>query len=393
MVLFGLAITGLVALVALVLDGGNLYLQHRTSQAAADAAALGGTTALRNATATTPVSTIASAVTTYAQANAFGSAPSVSCATFIGVDGNPVGGVIHPSSGFVTPGCPAVSSIIPASAAGIHVEVRIAFRPYLIGMLQAVCGSFCGSPTVDARASGMVGVLTGYDTRNAPIIVCGGGGLGDYAAKLVPQTPVVATSVPGVLAATPATLPSFHGSPPLTILDTLLITPVATPGPQFEVNPAKDGIVYYIKGQHLGADGADCGLSGFKGEAATSQPTPFIQNVMSTATPATIQGDVGNRVPQVAQAVAAAAGCGTSVSWTEGGPGCVMILPIADGSSGTTFDIGAWGAFYVWCIKDSSGCQEYAGQYLADWPISGGPAANLWTFGVPGGITVIHLTQ
>jgi Flp pilus assembly protein TadG len=393
MVLFGLAITGLVALVGLVLDGGNIYLQHRTAQAAADAAALAGASALRSADpATTTVNTIASAVTNYAAANAFGPAPSVACATFIGTDGNAVGGLIRPTSGFVTPGCPAVATSIPPSAAGVHVEVRIAFRPYLIGMLQNVCGTFCGNPTADARASAIVGVLTGYDTRNAPIIVCGGGTAGNFAAKMVPQTPVVATSVPGVLAATPASLP--NPKDPNTTTDTLLVTPSTTPGPRFVPNPAKDGTVYYIKGQQLGQNSANCSDSGFKGEASDAQPTPYIQDVMSTATPATIQGDTGDRVPQVAQAVAAANGCAKSMSWDEGKPGCVLILPIANDSDGNTFYIGAWGAFYVWCINDTgTGCQEYAGQYLANWPISGGPSANIWTFGNRSGVTSIHLTQ
>jgi hypothetical protein len=369
-----------------------MYLQHRTAQAAADAAALAGTSALRAAGNTTPVSTIATAVTTYAQANAFGPAPSVACATFIGLDGSVVGGVVHPGSGYVSPGCPAVSGSIPSAAAGVKVELRISFRPYLIGILQNVCGTYCGNPTADARASAMVGVLTAYDTRNAPIIVCGGGTTGNYAAKLSTQTPVVATTTPGVLAATPATLPNPKN--PGTANDTLLVTPSTTPGPAFLPNPAKDGTIYYIKGQKLGQDNATCSDTGFKGEADASQPTPFVQDVMSTATPATIQGDTGNRVPQVAQAVATAGGCGTSVTWDEGKPGCVLILPIADASSGNTFYIGAWGAFYVWCINDTgAGCQEYAGQYLANWPIAGGPSTSIWTFGARGGVTTIRLTQ
>jgi hypothetical protein len=70
-----------------------------------------------------------------------------------------------------------------------------------------------------------------------------------------------------------------------------------------------------------------------------------------------------------------------------------MILPLVDGSNGITFNIQAWGAFYVWCVRTTgSGCQEFAGQYLANWPIAGGLSANIWTFGSGGGITVIHLT-
>jgi hypothetical protein len=212
-------------------------------------------------------------------------------------------------------------------------------------------------------------------------------------ARLATQTPVVATTTPGVLAATPGSLP--NPKDPSTASDTLLVTPSTTPGPRFVPNAAKDGTVYYIKGEKLGQDNANCSDTGFKGEADSAQPTPYIQDVMSTATPATIQGRTGNDVPVLAQAVATANGCGTSVTWDEGKPGCVMILPIADDSDDDTFYIGAWGAFYVWCINNSgsAGCQEYAGQYLANWPISGGPAANIWTFGARGGVTTVHLTQ
>jgi hypothetical protein len=393
MVLFGLVITGLVALLALVLDGGNIYLQHRTAQASADAAALAGTSALRSANNSTPTSTIATAVTTYAGLNAFGPPPTVACAYFVGTDGTSVGGLIHPSSGFVSPGCPTDSpGSIPNAAAGVHVDVHIAFSPYLIGMLQNVCGTFCVNPTADARASAMVGVLTAYDTRNAPIIVCGGGTTGNFAARLSTQTPVVATTTPGVLAATPATLPNPKS--PNTTSDTLLVTPSTTPAPQLVPNPAKDGTIYYVKGENLGSDSANCKDSGFKGEASGVQATPYVQDVMSTATPATIQGRTGNDVPTLAQAVAAANGCTKTVTWDEGKPGCVMILPIADHSDDDTFYIGAWGAFYVWCINATgAGCQEYAGQYLANWPISGGPSANIWTFGAHTGVTTIHLTQ
>jgi hypothetical protein len=393
MVLLGLSIVGLVALVALVLDGGSVYLQHRTGQAAADAAALAGTRALRDANSTTAVSSIASTVTTYAQANAFGVQPTVACATFVGTDGSVVGGIIRPTSGFVTPGCPTVSASIPSTAAGVHVDTHIAFQPYLIGMLSSVCGTFCSAPTADSHATGQVGVLTAYDTDNAPIIVCGGGVSPNFAAKLSTQTPVVVTTTPGRLANTPASLPKVNSGGPDTLTDTLLVTPATTPAPPFIADKTKDGTIYYVKGQFLGADSAACGDSGFKGEANPTQTQPSIQNVMGTSTP-TIEGDTGNRVPQVAHQVATANGCGTDLTWVAGDPGCVMILPIADNSSGNTFYIGAWGAFYLWCYRDTgAGCQEYVAQYLANWDAPGGPSAAVWTFGASGGITVVHLIQ
>ena len=43
MVMFALALVGILAMVGLVIDGGYLYVQRRTAQSAADAAALAGT--------------------------------------------------------------------------------------------------------------------------------------------------------------------------------------------------------------------------------------------------------------------------------------------------------------------------------------------------------------
>ena len=120
---------------------------------------------------------------------------------------------------------------------------------------------------------------------------------------------------------------------------------------------------------------------------------------VAAATPAVISGETGNDVPRISENVATSGACvaGTdpAVQWSEGRPGCVVILPIVDGSTGLNFRVRAWAAFYVWCIRTSggSGCQEFAGQLLANWLAAGGPAVNAWTFGAGGGISVVRLTQ
>ena len=76
LVLFALSILGIVALVALAADGGFLYVQRRTAQAAADAGALAGARALREASA---VSAIGTAATTAAGRNTFGGSQTVLC--------------------------------------------------------------------------------------------------------------------------------------------------------------------------------------------------------------------------------------------------------------------------------------------------------------------------
>src|SRR5258707_13048388 len=86
LLIFGFGVFGLVALIALVLDGGNVSVQRRTTQLAADAAALARARELRGANPSTPVSVIAAAITSYAQAHAFGVAPLLLCAHFVGTD-------------------------------------------------------------------------------------------------------------------------------------------------------------------------------------------------------------------------------------------------------------------------------------------------------------------
>ena len=333
---------------------------------------------------------IAAAITNYAQANAFGATPTVLCAYFVAPDGVSAIGTLVNTAG---PSCPAgIAASIPSAASGVHVETHVSFPTYLLGMLRIA------TLNADANATAQIGILTGADTRNVPLIVCGGGGGTGYdALRLATQTPVVATTTPGVLAATPASLPVVGGNPNVTTSQ-LLVTPAAGRPPAYVANPAVDGTIYYIKGQQIStSNGSNCGASGFHGASASSQPTPYIQDVTS-ATPAVIVGQTGNSVPQISQQVASSGACvaGTNPSnqWSQGQPGCVMILPLVDGSNGITFNIQAWGAFYVWCVRTTggSGCQEFAGQYLANWPIAGGLSANVWTFGAGGGVTVIHLT-
>src|SRR5712691_11286366 len=82
MVLFALTVVALMAMIGLVVDGGNIYVQRRTAQSSADAAALAGTRALRNATSPDQVGAISPAIVSYAAENNFGVPPRVPCAYF-----------------------------------------------------------------------------------------------------------------------------------------------------------------------------------------------------------------------------------------------------------------------------------------------------------------------
>jgi hypothetical protein len=191
--------------------------------------------------------------------------------------------------------------------------------------------------------------------------------------------------VPHSLAATPNTFPIFNPGPSDAVNDRLLITPAAgTPTPPaYVADGSKDGRTYELTGPHVSnGTGGDCNASGFHGAAYSTQPTPFVQD--TTSTTAVMWGATGSSPPNITHQVAVSGGCQSgSPPQVEGNPGCVMLLPIASSGSGAgtpkVLDVGAWGAFYVWCLRSTgAGCQVYAGQFLADWPISGGPATNTW---------------
>jgi hypothetical protein len=390
-VLFALSLTGLLALMALVLDGGYLYVQRRTAQSAADAAALAAAAELSRATAPTGNTSIATAVCTYAQDNSFGVTPQIARAYFVDTSGNQIAG--YPIALPVACGGSGGSSAIPwgsNGANGVHVEVNIPFPTLLAGMFGVAHISTAGS------ATGQIGIATAGDARNAPFIVCGGGA--GAAERIVNITPPIYTTTPQVLGSTPVALPTTQNSGPPVTPEILLATP--GPGqptmPAYYGNPGDDGHVYYIKGQHMGGAGGNCGVNGFKGGANPTQtPTDDWVN-LGSGTPVVMVDLQGNKVPQVNGNATAAGACaaGTDPStWSPGDPGCIMWLPIANDGNSPLLDVQAWGAFYVWCGNISGGmCQEFVGQYLANWK-SGGPSVNAWEAGRGGGSTVVHLGQ
>jgi hypothetical protein len=380
LVLFSLALLGLLGLVGLVLDGGNVYLQRRTAQAAADAGALAGTRSLLYAPSTLAVSQIVTDATTYAAANAFGATPGVACAYFVNTSGAAISGGAIINDGTIG-SCPSTTSSIPTTASGVHVHTHIAFNTYVARILRIA------SFAADAEGTAQVGILTTYNAGNVPLIVCGGGA-GNTLRVSAASRYTVTTSTDRVTAV-PNPLPTYTVSGSSgTTPDQLLLA-------SNQLDASKDGYTYYVKGSSIGKSNSDCGAdsSKFDGGALPGQAV--------TTLPATLQGTNGNSVPSISQAVTAPGGCsaGTDIMQsTAGAPGCVLILPVANGvtsSNPPVLTIQAWGAFYVWCNKSNTsggGCQEFVGQFLANWPIPYGQTSNSWVFGSTG-ITIVHLTR
>jgi hypothetical protein len=133
-VLFAIALIAMLALLGVAVDGGTLYIQRRTAQNAADAAALAGVRALQQTpTGTGSSATVPLAICQYVTANNFGVTPSVT-AYFVDVNGARIAGGDIP----LPANCAGLVSSVPIwpHAAGVHVDVTEGpYNTYLVGIV------------------------------------------------------------------------------------------------------------------------------------------------------------------------------------------------------------------------------------------------------------------
>ena len=387
LVLFALAIFGIVALLGLVVDGGFLYVQRRTAQTAADAGALAGARALREASSTT---VIANAAINTAHANAFGITPTVLCAYLVGLDGvTPLGMLNVPPAGA---NCPAVASATSINnASGVHVDAQITYPSIIAGMLRV------SSFTAAGQATAQLGTPSGISTNNAPLIICAGGTNG--AASRITTTPALSQlnidNGPGATTYTSVT--TYNVNSNNLTLEKILDT-------SNNVIAGLAGHVYYLKGPLIGqvSQGTvsnDCAAPSntFDGGSVPGQTVTL---------PGQLSGSHGNSVPAIGAQVEAPGGCASGAqpdNWIAGSPGCVMFLPLATSYVGTdsnnrpVFSIPAAAEFYVWCNKSSqngNGCQEYVGQLVPGGAVTGKflTSVSITNNAAPTGAIAVHLT-
>jgi Flp pilus assembly protein TadG len=385
LVLFALAIVGIVALVGLVVDGGFLYVQRRTAQTAADAGALAGARALRELSATTAIN---QAAIDAAHANTFGTTPTITCVSLVDIHGAWLATLSGSGSN-----CPLGAATSLNNASGVHVDVEITYPTIIAGMLRL------SSFTAAGQATAQLGTPGGVWTNDAPLIVCGGGPTG--AAGVVSQTPVVTVTASGQVTNVPSPLLPVYNVGPNSgyVIEQLL----KTVNGKTVVDSDKNGHVYYLKGQYIGhwssgALGNGCGAQSnkFDGGAVPNQVITL---------PGQLYGTNGNSVSTIGAQVEAPGGCAAGTdfvdNWSAGAPGCIMLLPVADGSVATSsnnplFTVPLEAAFYVWCNKSSNSvCQEWVGQLIANEDLTGSLLTSVAINGnsLPTGGIAIHLTQ
>src|SRR5438477_10717753 len=96
LILFVLGATAMVAMLGLVVDGGNVYINRRVARTAADTAALAAVRALAvkppSGTNVVQKQEVGNAICTYVPTNNFGTYTGVLGAKYVGSNGQPVGG-------------------------------------------------------------------------------------------------------------------------------------------------------------------------------------------------------------------------------------------------------------------------------------------------------------
>ena len=388
LVLFALGIVGMVALMALVVDGGFVYVQRRTAQAAADAGALAAARSLRDASS---LSAIRNAADGFSTPNAFGSPPVVQCVYLVDTAGAAAGTI------YADPGatCPSGTATTINGASGVHVDVRITRPTFMAAMLGL------STLNADGHATAQLGTPSGLYTKTSPLIVCGGGTRG--AAARVDATPPVTIIGGTVQSPPPTSLPTYTVSNNSGyVMEQFLIGGT--------IDASRNGHVYYLKGPVVGqANGTiggsavtnDCGAASnkFDGGAAPDQ--------VLTSLPGDLNATSGNTVANIGAQVEAPGGCAGGVNianWTAGSPGCVMILPVADGTgtgsspSNPILHIQTMAAFYVWCNKSSNSgtnCQEWVGQLITGDNVVGNllTSISISSNSPPSVPVAVHLTQ
>lgn len=126
LVVFSMTIVAVVAMVGLIVDGGNAYAQQRRAQNGLDAAAEAGTVQLaRRLMGVEPGNTdaqwdalVLSSVTTTASVNGV---QSITTPNYVDIDGDVLG--------------PVGTGTIPADAAGVHATGTRDFNTYLAGVI------------------------------------------------------------------------------------------------------------------------------------------------------------------------------------------------------------------------------------------------------------------
>jgi Flp pilus assembly protein TadG len=375
LVIFALTSTVLLAGMGLVLDAGYDFVQRRTMQNAADAAALAGAQILARDATTTEVFATVSAV---AVENGVPSSANVRCQYI--TDANTTGvaacedGVAPPTDyGTITGVAVTVGEThgtFVMKAIGIATSGTAATAAAQIQVLGGYPGTAapfapCGVKTKLASDLDGASTFSIFETEDDPIY--------DNKGKITGYNTVVVND-----ADNHATIRESAYS-----FDWLGLNGLSRPGPG--VTAPADRPEFLIHGPQIEECGVHSsswkGLNGEDGEIILPAPPGDDEDAVN------IWAEPGTKAGPSRQ-VAGSLGCGVGEA-----NGCIMILPIVDtsgpGGNGTHAYVAArqWGAFWVTQIS----ANEHAGRLIANYPITANGNAG-WTPSY-GGPVVIRLIR
>jgi Flp pilus assembly protein TadG len=412
LVLFALGLVAMMALLALVIDVGNIFIHRRVAYTAADTASLAGARALsQQAPAGSSVGQeVARAVCMYGRSNNFGGVTTdVSLADYVGTNGAALG-TSYVGTG-AAPSCPTptasvctvppsstcgtiASSPIPNAAAGVRVRTAQTFNTYFAGII--------GVPTftVEAEAVAQVGLLSTYSS-SSPFIACGvnmalasgqpnapsGQPWTDYTVGANAVTKLVTSSGGGWTVRSDL----YTATPPGPVSSGV------TPPPAAGQKPSGPAYVLHgtVNNGRCGASNNWKGLSCVNIASCPVPPNPsnseMVLNLPVSSPPyyQLANGENGNNIGLAANTVGPN-GCG-------GGDvtRCVSIVPMASGGdTGDNMQAVAWGAFWLDdCYIPGGGTEQTCGWFIGNYTATSGTTTNTWTYGAgnAGGVVVIKL--
>jgi Putative Flp pilus-assembly TadE/G-like len=350
LIMFALALTGLIGILGLATDLGVAFAQRRTMQNAADAGALAGARAVTKWEITTPAFAARPDVTAMVQQNTMGGeTPEIERCVYIRYDG----------AGSTDCGSP-----VPSWATGVRVQVRENHSTFFMRILGI------DDVTTKAEATAHVQLFTGVPA-DGPFIVCGSDA---WAVEKADGTrlPGQGSSVPLVLtgdddddddAGSARVNPAFVGWTFIIHSNKLSQGSESSPGYKAGCNtkPA-DG-------------GADWnGLANGAANAGKEAPDWF-------------HYESGTKAGPTRTEVSGAQGCEEGAAEPYN---CIMFLPLAVNSpepNDNKLWVVGYAAFYVW-PKDTN---EYYGKLIDEYLVSG-PGDDSWCRDCEGAVTV-HLSS
>ncbi|MBI3732128.1 MAG: hypothetical protein HY259_01555, partial [Chloroflexi bacterium] len=208
LVLVGLMLVGMLGVVALAIDGGNLYVERRRAQNAADAAALEGTFQLMLCASACSEAAVRTALNTLAEDNGL---PDTTPPAHDAVNNNLSGTYLNING--VTLGAMGGGSV-PAGATGLVLTTTHSFTTYFAGLL--------GFPTLSVGSSAvaqrqLVAIWSAHDVSLSSPAPTLGGTVVTQGAAAAPFSYTIADYRPGGVKAVAAGIYYFQRSGAIVI--------------------------------------------------------------------------------------------------------------------------------------------------------------------------------